>query len=121
MCLPDDNHIWQRIRGLQGKTIRTVEQGKPNTIVHVSASDIEIQGRDTKPTRADVLCYCRVLVRDKMVTKRNRPIFGWDGGHKTGRIIMAILADALPDYVQAFTRNNPYDPGLSGIRLTQSC
>ena len=119
--MPADHQIWAAIASLQGKTVRTIAQGKPNTILRVSNYDIQIQGRATRPTRKDVQTYCQVLLTHKVITSRNRPTFGWPGGHKTGRIIMAILADALPNHVQAFGPNNPYVPGLSGIRLTRNC
>lgn len=124
MGLPNEDEIWQRIKRLEKKVVKTIEKGKENRILSVSNSDITIQGRRTRPTREDVQIYCKVLIRDRMVTKENRPQFGkfgWSGGHKTGRIIMAILASALPEYVEAFPRNNPHVRGLSGIRLTRFC
>jgi len=117
VSLPDEEEIWQRIKRLQNKDIWTIQKRKKNRILSVSTSDITIDGRITRPTREDVQVYCKVLVRDRMITKENRPSFGWSGGHKTGRIIMAILASALPEYVEAFPQDNPYSPGLSGIRL----
>ena len=121
MGLPNEDEIWERIKSLEKQVVRTIEKGKENRILSVSNSDITIQGRPTRPTREDVQIYCEVLIRDRMITKENMPQFGWAGGHKTGRIIMAILARALPKYVEAFRRNNPHVPGLSGIRLTRFC
>jgi hypothetical protein len=120
MALPDEGETWQRIKRLENKVTRTIEEGKGNRILFVSDSDITIQGRKTRPTREDVEIYRQLLIRDGMITKKNRPQFGWSGGHKTGRIIMAILASALPEYVGAFRRDNPYIRGLSGIRLKSS-
>ncbi len=121
MRLPIERVIWQRIQMLQGKDILTIQNGKRNRIQYVSTSDITIDGRKTRPTRVDVEVYCTILDSDGIITKKNRPPFGppngWSGGHKTGRIIMAILASALPEYIEAFSQDNPYEPGLSGIRL----
>jgi len=118
MGLPSEEEIWQRVKSLEKKVIPTIEKGKENGILSVSDFDMTIKGRSTRPTREDVRIYCEVLTRDKIVTKENRPQFGWSGGYKTGRIIMAILAAALPEYVQSFGRKNSFKPGLSGIRLT---
>jgi hypothetical protein len=120
MALLDEGEIWQRIKKLENKVIRTIEKGRVNKILFVSNSDITIEGRKTKPTREDVKIYWQILTNDGMITKENRPEFGWSGGHKTGRIVMAILATALPDYIEAFPRHNPYVRGLSGIRLKRT-
>jgi hypothetical protein len=117
MSLPNEKLIWQRIKELENKDIWTIQQKKRNKIVYVSASDITIDGRKTRPTREDVQEYCQFLIKHRIVTEKNRPARNWPGGHKTGRVIMAILAAALPEYVEAFSQNNRYSRGLSGIRL----
>jgi hypothetical protein len=117
MSLPDEKLIWQRIKELQNKNVWTIQRKKRNKIVSVSVSDITIARRKTRPTRKDVQQYCQFLIEHGIVTEKSRPPRNWPGGHKTGRVIMAILAAALPEYIEAFCQNNRYSPGLSGIRL----
>jgi hypothetical protein len=117
MSLPDEKLIWQRIKKLENEDIWTIQQKKRNKIVYVSASDITIDGRITRPERKDVQEYCQFLIGHGIITEKNRPPRNWAGGRKTGRVIMAILAAALPEYIEAFSQNNRYSPGLSGIRL----
>ena len=58
-----DSELWQRIRELEGETVYTIQQCKPNKILRVTGDRLEIEGRATKPSREDILCVYQYLQR----------------------------------------------------------
>ena len=114
-----ENELWGRIRGLEGETIYTIQQCKPNRVSRVTADKVEIEGRAALPSREDILCVYQYLQRRGEVTGEdlygNASILGDALANKTGRVIMAILARAVPDEIEAIKRSKT--ERLSGIRL----
>ncbi len=115
----NDEELWERVRGLEGETVYTLKQRKPNKILSVTDDSVEIKDRSTKPSREDIFCVYQHLLRTGKVTKKdlygNASILGDALARKTGRIIMAILARAVPDEIEPI----PANERLSGIRLRE--
>ncbi len=116
-----DSELWVRVRGLEGKTIYTIQQCKPNRISRVTDDRVEIEDRVALPSREDILCVYRYVHRVGRVTGEDlygdSSILGHPYARKTGRIIMAILAGAVPDEIEAIKRSKT--ERLSGIKLRQ--
>lgn len=61
-----ENEIWEAVKNLRGKTITTITQSKPNKIIEVEDTSnnfdkIHIAGRQTRPSRQDVVEAYKVL------------------------------------------------------------
>ncbi|MCL0057869.1 hypothetical protein M1N05_02230 [Dehalococcoidales bacterium] len=112
-----DSELWERVRGLEEETVYTIQQCKPNRILRVTADKVEIAERKTKPSREDILRVYHHLQRMGRVTREdlygNASILKNPLARKTGRIIMAILAAAVPEEIDVI----PETERLSGIRL----
>lgn len=114
----NENELWQRVRGLQGQIVYTPDREKPNRILLVTYGMIEIENRATRPTRDDVLQVYRQLQQRGEITGEDlygeSSIVGDQLAHKSGRIIMAILARAVPEEICVIKRSKT--ERLSGIR-----
>ena len=114
-----EHQLWQRIKQLEGQVVYTLEQQKPNQISRVTDESIEIEGRATAPTRNDILLVYRQLHQTGQITAADlyggNSILNHPYAKKSGRIIMATLATAVPDEIDVIKRNKTQ--GLSGIRL----
>lgn len=115
----NENEFWQRVRGLEGETVYTLERQNPNRILRVTDEDIEIENRGTRPIRDDVLQVYRELHRRGEITGDDlygeNSVVGHELAHKSGRIMMAILARAVPEEISIIRRSKT--ERLSGIRL----
>ena len=115
----NENELWQRIRGLQGQIVCTLDQQRPNRISRVTDEMIEIENRGTRPARQDVIQVYRQLHRRGEITGNDlygeSSIVGDQLANKSGRIIMAILARAVPEEICVIKRSKT--ERLSGIRL----
>ena len=110
-----DDELWSRVKQLEGETIYTIVQKKPNKVLRVTDSEVIIEGRTTRPSRRFVVRVYRYLCRNGEVTGRDWiKICGNEFCGKVGRITLAILVRAIPDQVESFTRD---ERGLSGIKL----
>ncbi len=109
------------MKQLEGKTVPTIEQRKPNTVVGVTDTKVKLEKdigepRPSVPIRSDIVNTYRYLVANGQVTgddfekiPENRPFA------RVSRITIAILRDAVPEQIEELHRV----PGksLSGIRL----
>ena len=115
--LLSDSALWERVRGLEGETVYTLVRRNPNRIIRVTDNRVEIEGRRTGPFREDIFCVYQHLHRVGSVTREDlygeESILGHPYAKKTGRIIVAILARAVPDEIEVI----PASERLSGIRL----
>ena len=112
-----ENELWQHIRKLEGETVLTLKRRNPNKILSVTNDSVEIKDRSTKPSREDIFCVYQYVHRVGRVTREDLygegSILGHPYARKTGRIIMSILARAVPDEILPI----PANERLSGIRL----
>ena len=117
----NDSDLWERVKGLEEKTIYTIQQCKPNRISRVTADRIEIGAIFTPSSREDIVCVYHYLQRTGKVTGEdlygNALILGDALARKTGRIIMAILARAMPEEIDSIKRSK--SERLSGIKLRE--
>lgn len=114
----NENELWQRVRGLEGQIVYTLDQQRPNRILRVTDEVIEIQNRGTRPTRDDVLQVYRELHRRGQITGNDlygeSSVVGHLLAHKSGRVIMAILALLLSGSTLAIVQQKLWLPiGLS--------
>jgi len=62
-----DNEIWEAVKKLKGKTIKTLTRDQPNHIIDVQDNsglfdEVRIAGRNTSPTRNDIVEAYKTLV-----------------------------------------------------------
>jgi hypothetical protein len=111
----NDSQLWECIRGLESKIVYTIKRRSPNKILRVTDDRVEIESRATRPSREDILCVYQYLHMAGRVTQEDLygegSILGHPYARKTGRIIMAILAAAVPDEIGVI----PANERLSGI------
>ena len=122
-----DLELWERVKGLQERTIYTIEQRRPNTVSQVTATEVRLlkstgEPRPSTPLKRDIVnTYC-YLVRHGRVTKDDFDKIPesrrWGF---VGYIILAILRDAVPEQIEEF-RRGPSEP-ICSIRLkaNQDC
>ena len=114
-----DGELWDRVRALEGQIVHTLERQRPNTVSRVTDEAVEIEGRATKPTREDILRVYHHLHTRRQITGDDLygdgSILGHPYARKTGRIILAILARAVPEEVHVVARDRTQR--LSGIKL----
>lgn len=116
MTLLDDSRLWERIRGLKGETILTIDRKKANKILEVNNERVVIENRKTAPTKKDIILFYHCLKKRGILTKENIPEEFFL--RKIARIILAILAEAVPEEIEGFERGkDPRFPTLSGIRV----
>jgi len=112
-----NEELWERVRRLESRIVYTLKRQEPNRILRVTLDGIEIEGRATRPSREDVFRVYQHVHRAGRVTREDlygeRSILGHPYAKKTGRVIMAILASAVPDEIEGI----PVSERLSGIRL----
>jgi len=117
-----ENELWERVRGLSGRTVYTIERQRPNRISGVTDEAIAIADRATKPTREDIIQVYREVWQRSEITSEDlygdQSILGHPYARKTGRIIVAVLASAVPEEIQGVRRSKTQR--LSGIRLRQN-
>ena len=115
--------LWQRVKRVQRKIIHSIEQGSPSLITGVTGDTVErarpTGGKQLTPAhREELYNTYRYVVDNGRVTGKD---FGNVPGHRrfglNGRLIIALLADVIPDQIEVFKRDNPWLRGLSGIRL----
>lgn len=116
-----EDQLWRRIRDLQGQTIYTIVRQSPNPISRVNDDRVEINARATTVSRGDLWLVYQELHRRGQVTRDDlygaRSIVGHPYAKKTGRVMMAILARAVPEEIQVIRPNRLQR--LSGIRRRQ--
>jgi len=105
------NELWDRVRGLQGEIIYTIEHSKANMIHEVTDSYVRIKGRKSRPTRREIEYAYEWLWKHKSlhVKKGGFDVF-------IHQVTPAILLYAVPDEV-AKVPNNENSDGYSGITL----
>ena len=117
-----ENELWERVKGLSGCTVYTIERQRPNRISGVTDESIAIADRTTKPTREDIFQVYREVWQRGEITGEDlygdQSILGHPYARKTGRIIVAVLASAVPEEIQGVRRSKTQK--LSGIRLQQN-
>ncbi|MBA7625220.1 hypothetical protein ES703_32646 [subsurface metagenome] len=117
-----ENELWERVRGLSGRTVYTIERQRPNRISGVTDEAIAIADRATKPTREDIIQVYREVWQRGEITSEDlygdQSILGHPYARKTGRIIVAVLASAVPEEIQGVRRSKTQR--LSSIRLRQN-
>lgn len=114
-----NDELWLRIKQLEGKMVRTIVLRKENKVLEVTERELLIENRNTAPSREFITRVYRYLYRHGQVTGDNwEQICGNEFCGKVGRITLAILAEAVPDQIEAFV---PSEKGKkSGIRKKQS-
>ena len=115
----DDNELWERIRGLEGKVIQTPDRRESLKVLELAETAnrmVFVQNMRTsnirRVLREHVTHYYRHLDQQGKVTREN-----WPKNQVpvvVSRPIMAMLAAAVPEEIEAFTRDE--GEGLSGIR-----
>lgn len=114
-----ENELWQRIRRLEGQTVYTLDRRRPNRISRVTDAAVEIESRATKVAREDLWVVYDGLYQRSRITGEDlygdRSILGHPYAGKAGRIIMAVLADAVPEDMEVIRRSRA--ERLSGIRI----
>ena len=109
------DELWLRVRSLEGRTVCTIERREANAVVQVTGSEVKL-AKGGKPRtsvlRSDVENTYQYLVRNGEVTKED---FTKVAGHRphgrVGRVVLAILRDAVPEQVEEVRRG-------SGVRLS---
>ena len=118
-----DDELWHRVNSLQGRTVYTIEQRKPNTVSQVTATEVSLlkstgEPRPSTPLKRDIVNTYRYFVKHGRVTKDD---FDEIPESRTwgfvGYIILAILRDAVPEQIEEFHRGKTSP--LCGIRLKE--
>ena len=122
-----EHELWEKVKGLQGRTIYTIQRRIPNTVSQVTATEVRLlkdtgERRPSTPRRSDIVNTYYYSVRYGRVTGKDFdkiPESRYWGF--VGRAILAILRDAIPEQIEEFHRG--LSEPLSGIRLkaNQGC
>ncbi len=119
MRVRDTDDFWRCIRQLEGKTVCTLVQHRPNKIVKVTDHEVLIEGRASRPRREDISCVYRCLCEKGRVVARElygpNSLIGHPQARRAGRIILAIVAHAFPDEIEVVGGGGAEEQ--SGIRL----
>ena len=117
------SELWERVERVQGKIIYSIERGSPSLITEVTGDTVKrarpTGGKQLTPAHREDLynTYCYVVDNGQVTGKD----FGNVPGHRrfglNGRFIIALLANVIPDQIEAFKRDNTWLRGLSGIRF----
>lgn len=117
-----EDELWQRVRQLEGQTVYTLVRQSPNPISRVTENMVEIQGRITTVNREDLWCVYWGLHQRGQITADDlygeKSIVDHPLAKKTGRIMMAILATAVPEEIDIIRRRGL--DRLSGIRRRET-
>lgn len=117
------NELWERVKRLEGRTIYTIQQRKPNTVSQVTAAEVRLlkstgEPRPSTPHKEDIVNTYNYLVTHCQVTKDDFDKIPesrrWGF---VGYIILAILRDAIPEQIEEFHRSERCR--LCGIRLKE--
>ena len=108
----NSQELWERVTTLEGQTIYTLKHRRPNFVEQVSDNRIQIKGRKSKPTRAEVEVVYENLWRTGEFRLQLRDWIG-ELNHIL-RVVPAIVLAAIPEQAEII-----HDDGLSGIRLKQ--
>ncbi len=121
--LHDIEETLREIKRLECQVVWTIERPSRNRIKAVSSEEIIIEGRHTKPKKWQVKELLDLLKTKGLLTEddlpANRPLKVGERKKiwKTGCVILAILADALPNQVARFRKCDNVVPGHYGIRV----
>lgn len=116
-----DNELWERVKYLEGKTVCTIERRVPNIVVQVTDTEVRLakntgELRPTTPIKSDIVNTYRYLFAHGQITGDDfEKIPEYRPWGKVGRIVLAILRDAIPDQIEDFRRVP--SKSLSGVRL----
>ena len=116
------HELWQRVRGLEGRTIYTIDRHRANIVSQVTSSEVRLlrsngEPRLATPRRTDIMnTYAYLLGNGRVTGEDFARIPGNLVGRRVSRIVLAILRDAVPDQIEKFHRQPPSVP-LAGIRL----
>ena len=99
-----DADLWKKVKRLQGCTVSTIAQQKPNHFLQVTDNEIIIKNRKTRPEREEIINYYRYLRKHHKITKDDLPNIPGNAplnltsscyfSHKVASIIQAILVPA---------------------------
>jgi len=100
-----DLQFWQRVKNLEGKTVYTLSRKKPNRIVRVTDTYVEIEGRGSRIGFGGE----RVLYNNYHILHRDGFLIRSTEGNGRGPyVIPPIIAEAVPEEV---------DEGFEGLEL----
>ena len=101
--------LWRRVRGLEGRTVYTLNRQNPNVIERVKENHIIIQDRKSQPTRESLEeVYDRVSADGVFRVREGRQAI------HVYAVVPAIVLAALPEQVRATVGSGPV--GIELIR-----
>ena len=122
MKVLSEHELWERVKGLQGRTVYTIERLSANKVLKVTDNEVRLakengELRSTTPIKSDIVNTYDYLMRHGQVTREDYSKIPesryWAF---VGRVVYAILRDAVPEQIEEFHRRPPH-VRLSGIRL----
>ena len=114
--------FWERVKRMQGEIVYSIQQCLPSLITEVTGDTVKrarrTDGKQLTPAHREELynTYCYVVDQGPVTGKTFVNVPGHRPFGLNGRFIIALLADVIPDQIEGFKRDNPWLPGLSGIR-----
>lgn len=104
----NSSDIWNRVKQLEGKVIRTYVEGDENLIEIVSDTEVIIKGRDTRPQRIDIEAAYKLL--EVQHSLKRTPDLDWlaNPDKQTSSIVFAIVGNVA---------GARYDPKTKTLKL----
>ena len=116
--------LWKRVEKQQGKTVYTIQMGQPNYVQQVTGSKVLLtrdgKPRPSQPTEELVwstYCYGCGSGRVTGDDFKEGMVSGNPIGKRVSRIILALLACAVPEQIETFKQGQDSSTNLSGIRF----
>lgn len=114
--------LWRRIETLNGRTIKSIEQGALSEITEITGSLVKRRNpitsrKGTSAHRKQIATMYGVLSRKGIIVQEDlEENLGPAVRRRNGRFILTVLAEALPGQIAPFKRGNPWVPNRSGLR-----
>jgi hypothetical protein len=94
----NEDTLWNRVRGLSGETVYTLNKQKPNTILNVTEHNIEIENRKSRPSRNEIWSLYKQVYKEKT-------LYSGEAEKYTYAVSYAILLNVVPNEIEPIPGN----------------
>ena len=119
----NQSEFWEIVKRGQGRIVYSIQNNSPSQITEVTEDIVKRAKPDGSkqltPAHREELynTYCYVVDKGLVTGKDFENVPGHRYFGLNGRFIIALLAEVLPDQIEAFKRDNPWVRGSSGIKI----
>jgi len=111
-----EGELWDRVRGLEGKTIETIRYHEPvkiTQVTHTTVGGFNLKRKKSRSANFDeVYGVYSFLFREKRITSDERGLVPGHPKHRgNGFYILAVLAEAISDQAKIIQK------GKAGLKI----